>query len=129
MRTLPQQSWMIAAAVTLSLSLPAAADGPATRPATTQQQDLESLIAALSSDNGAARQHAQDRLVELGLGSRDVESRLTRLARESRDEEAVARAQAALRIIAEQRLVGPALVTLHLRGAEPRDAFAQLSAQ
>src|SRR5947209_669446 len=94
---------------TLLLAAPvlAASTQPSSRPST---QPIESLLAQLSSDNAAQRQHAQDQLVQLGVLAQPA---LERLVQQSTDEEALARARAALRLINENRLTGPTLVTLH----------------
>jgi hypothetical protein len=105
----------------IALATPAAPPPPATQP------DVESLIIQLAADRRPDRQRAQDRLVELGLGSPEVEARLRRLLRETRDEEAASRAQAALRLIAEGKAAGATAITLHLKEASGGDAFAALA--
>jgi hypothetical protein len=98
-------------------------------PATTQpaNAEVESLIAQLSSDRGPDRQRAQDRLVDLGMSRPEVEARVRQLLRDPPNEEAGARAQAALRLITENRVVGPTPVTMHLKNVDPGAAFAALS--
>ena len=107
----------------------AAIGQPATAPAVPTSAQVESWLAQLSSDDGPQRQHAQDRLVESGARSPDIEPRLRKLLRETQDEEAAARARSALRLIAENRLTGPTTIALRLDQAEASEAFAQLSRQ
>jgi hypothetical protein len=109
--------------LTLLLTFPLPAAPPTTQPT----PDIESLIAQLTADRRPDRQRAQDRLVELGSASPDVESRLRRLLRETRDDEAASRAQAALRLIAENKAAGPTAITLHLKDADAKTAFTALA--
>ena len=102
---------------------------PATAPAVPASVQIDSWLAQLSSDDGPQRQRAQDRLVEWGARSADIEPRLRKLLRETQDEEAAARARSALRLIAENRLTGPTPIALHLEKVEASDAFQQLSRQ
>jgi hypothetical protein len=109
--------------LTLLLALTTTAAPPTTQPG----PDIESLITQLSADRRPDRQRAQDRLVDLGSASPEIESRLRRLLRETHDDEAASRAQAALRLIAENKAAGPTAITLHLKDADAKTAFTTLS--
>ena len=101
---------------------------PATAPVPTPvTAEIESLVAKFSSDIGAERQRAQDRLVELGLQFDPVIPRLQELVRQTHDEEAAARALAALSLIAEERHLGPTRITLHLHDCPAPEAFHELA--
>jgi hypothetical protein len=108
-------------ALLLVLAAALRAQAPATQPA-----DVEALITQLSDDQWRVRQQAQDRLVQLGL---DVVSRLQRLVKESPDEEARTRAEAALRQIEENDRSGPTLITLHVKDMPVRAAVAEVARQ
>src|SRR5262245_41892734 len=94
---------------------------PTTAPAT-----IESLVADLSSTSWQTRQAAEDSLAARGPA---VVARLQRVIKESDNEEARQRAQAALDRIADQQQVGPSLITLHVSDASARDVFADVAKQ
>src|SRR5256885_14609848 len=99
-------------------------------PATTQpaiaDPRIEKFIGELSADDWQTRQKAQDALVQYGL---DIRPRLSGVLRETRDEEARARVEAALRQIEENRITGASLITLHMKGAKPSEVFAEIFRQ
>lgn len=88
--------------------------------------EVEALVAKLASDAWKERQAAQDRLIAFGP---DVAPRLQKLARESKDQEVITRAQGALRLIDENRLLGPTLVTIHVKDAPAQQVFKELARQ
>ena len=100
---------------------------PATKPTAATPKptaaDVPALIEQLGSDAWAARQAAHERLVALGAAA---EEQLRRAARESADAEVRTRCDTVLAQIAEGRLIGPTLVTMHLANVSPRLAFEEL---
>jgi hypothetical protein len=98
---------------------------PTTQPSPLNPQ-IEQFIRDLSAETWQTRQKAQDALVQYGL---DIRPRLNALLRETRDEEVRTRVEAALRHIEENRSTGASLITLHMKGASPREIFAELSRQ
>lgn len=124
-------SWcrLVAAGAGIALSawgLAADSKTDVPRPSTQSAQKIETAIAALSSDKWKDRQTAQDLLISFG---EDVVPRLRLLADNDGDEEVRTRAGAALRQIEENGLVGPSLITLHVKDAKPQEVFAQIGKQ
>jgi len=111
------------AQTTRPTTLPATA--PATQPAIPDAR-IEGFIRELSADDWQTRQKAQDALVQYGL---DIRPRLSIVLRETRDEEARTRIEAALRQIEENRTTGASLITLHMKAAKPGQVFAEISRQ
>src|SRR5215212_6317294 len=102
---------------------------PATLPTTRPLADearIEQLIRELSADAWQTRQKAQDALVQYGL---DIRPRLSTVLRDTKDEEARTRVEAALRQIEENRTTGASLITLHMKNAKPAEVFAEISRQ
>jgi hypothetical protein len=102
---------------------------PATRPTTlspVNQKRIEQLISELAADTWQTRQKAQDSLVQYGI---DVRPRLDVVLRQTKDEEVRTRVEAALRQIEENRTTGASLITLQMKGAAPREIFAEISRQ
>src|ERR1051325_6384190 len=87
---------------------------------------IEGFIRQLSADDWQTRQKAQDALVQYGM---DIRPRLAAVLHETKDEEARARVEAALRQIEENRTSGASLITLHMKGAKPGEIFAEISRQ
>ncbi|MGB7161177.1 MAG: hypothetical protein WBD40_24160, partial [Tepidisphaeraceae bacterium] len=102
------------------------ASSATTQPAADVEAEIDALLVQLASEEWPARKAAQERLVALA-GS--AEPRLQRAARESGDAEVRTRCDAALQQIAEGRLIGPSLITLHLANVTPRVAFEELGKQ
>lgn len=118
MATLRGSRWVL----TILSVLAAGAAPPATRPSS----DVDTLLRQLAGDDWSLRQKAQQKLVALGP---DAEPALRKWIAQSHDQESVARAEAALRLIAEGRLVGPTPVTLHLHQVDPAGALEELGRQ
>jgi hypothetical protein len=97
-----------------------------TAPSTQPDGRVESLVAQLGDQQWAVRQAAQDQLVATGPS---VVARLRAVASQTRNDEIRQRAEAAIAEINENLLTGPSLITLHLKDASVRDAFAELSRQ
>jgi len=116
-------AWAFACAGAAAQTRPAAP--PATLPAETAARVRE-LVAKLAADDWQTRQEAQERLVRMGAVIRDE---LRAVLAQTADEESRTRIEAALRQIEDNRLTGTSMITLRLRGASPREAFAQLSRQ
>ncbi|MCY2951878.1 MAG: hypothetical protein NTU53_07855 [Planctomycetota bacterium] len=93
---------------------------------TRPSEEAERLIGELSSDSWQVRQKAQEGLVQLGP---EVGVRLRAVLRGTNDEEVRARVEAVLRQLEEMASTGASLVTLHMRGASPREVFAEISKQ
>src|SRR5687768_4934594 len=106
--------------VALVLAAPVAAAG-ADEPA----DEAERLVTELSAEDGAQRDRAQARLIELGEPALPV---LNRLLAEGGDPEAQARAEDAIKQIQAANPNTPTLVTVHLTGT-PQEAFAELGRQ
>ncbi|HXE54438.1 MAG TPA: HEAT repeat domain-containing protein [Tepidisphaeraceae bacterium] len=103
------------------------AAGPATRPATRPAfPDPEPLLHELSSSDWHERRKAQDLLVRLG---EEATAYIEDLIRRAPDEEARRNAQAALARIAENRILGPSYITLHVSNTPPAQVFAEISRQ
>jgi len=64
--------------------------------------------------------------VQYGL---DIRPRLSAVLKETKDEEARTRVEAALRQIEEDRTTGASLITLHMKKAKPAEVFAEISRQ
>src|SRR5688572_19514275 len=99
---------------------------PSTQPAAAVAEEVRELLEALSSDDWQARKRAEESLAATGAGA---ETLLREFVTGTEDDEARTRGESALRRIAENRASGPSFVTLHLKDAAPRDAFAELSRQ
>src|SRR6185503_8832094 len=102
---------------------------PATQPTTRPFADearIEQWIRELSADEWQTRQKAQDALVQYGL---DIRPRLNSVLKDTKDEEARTRVEAALRQIEENRTTGASLITLHMKNAKPAEVFAEISRQ
>jgi len=120
----------------LAGSLARGGEAPLSRPATgaaspaSQPADgipeAERLVAGLGSDNAMTRQASQDALIRMGEHGRPL---LARAIAQTKDLEVITRAEAALRQIDEDRVVGSSYITLHLKDAEPRVALAEISRQ
>jgi len=107
----------------LAATLPAAATQPL---ATVTAAELDRLIGQLASDSWRQRQEAEDQLIQYGP---QAAGRLQELTRRSEDEEVRTRAQSALALIEENRLLGPTVITLHVKDASAGAAFTALAAQ
>jgi hypothetical protein len=80
----------------------------------------------LGDDSWQLRQKAQDQLVRLGP---DIRDRLAQALKQTTDEEVRTRIEAIIRQIDESRATGTSFITLHLKKASPKDAFAELAKQ
>ena len=118
--------WATACAGAAALPQSTSATQPATASSQASEPNLDTLIAQLSNNSWKQRQAAQDLLVQLGAESVD---RLSAVVRDSTDQEAVARAQAALRMIAENRLLGASMITLNVENAPAEKVFQELARQ
>jgi hypothetical protein len=104
-------------------------------PSVTQAQDASSkspvptpdeILRQLNASNWRQRQETVRQLVELGPGAQPV---LRELVRRDLDLEARKNIELALAQIEESRLMGPSLITLHVKDASPAEVFANLSRQ
>jgi len=113
-----------AIAAPLSLSNPVfGADQAATRPV---QARIEQLISQFSDDAWAIRQQAHDEVISFGP---DAVPCLESALKAFRDEEVRSRAEAALRIIAENKLAGPSLITMRFKEATAKEVFDEVARQ
>jgi len=87
---------------------------------------IEGLIRELSADDWQTRQKAQDALVQYGL---DIRPRLSIVLRETHDEEARTRIEAALRQIEENRTTGASLDHASHESRKPSEVFAESHAR
>lgn len=88
--------------------------------------DTELLLSRLSSGDWHERRKAQEQLVALGEAGKPF---IEELVRRAQGEEARKNAQAALVLIDQNKLLGPSYITLHVKGAAPKEVFAELSRQ
>lgn len=88
--------------------------------------ELEPLIEKLADPDWKVRSAAQDAIVAFGD---DAVPRLQQLQSTSPDAEVRIAAENMLARIAESRLTGATLITLHLKDVEPNQAFEALEAQ
>ena len=110
----------------LSSTSPATMPTSTTATATLDEAKLEVLISRLNADDWRAREAATKELVALGP---DASPRLNQLIAETKDEEVRTRAAAATQQIGEAAFIGPSVVTLHLKDASAKQAFAELAKQ
>lgn len=107
------------------------AASPATQPAAAPATapvfpDPDLLLTRLSSGDWHERRKAQEELVALGEAGKPF---IEDLIRRAPGEEARKNAQAALVLIDQNKLLGPSYITLHVKGAAPKEVFAELSRQ
>jgi hypothetical protein len=111
---------------------------PATQPSTTRPTvattrpalplpSADSFLPRLGSDVWQKRQHAEEELVRMGEDARPLIKEL--LARPLADAETRTRLESALSQINENRAAGPSFITMHLKDANPKTVFAELSRQ
>jgi hypothetical protein len=112
----------LASAVVLS-ALAGAAETPATQPAIPTPDEI---LHQLNTGQWRQRQETIRRLVELGAEAQPV---LHELTRRNLDFEARKNIELAITRIEESRLMGPSLITLHVKDALPADVFASLAKQ
>lgn len=106
---------------------PVADTGPSTQPGTALPlPDADAIIARLSSTDWRERRDAKEVLVRLGEEGKPF---IQDLVRRAPTEEAKHQAQAALARIEENRVLGPSLVTLHVKNAGPAEVFEQIAKQ
>lgn len=111
------------AAVLISLGTLAAE--PTTQPAELDK-NVQAALDQLASDDAAARQAAQDALVQIG---RPALEPLRQLIVATRDVEQRTGAQAAIVRIEEQASIGATMITMRLENATPAQIVAELSKQ
>jgi len=121
----------------LSLLGPTCLAAPTTGPATQTAgaaapessisvEQKRQLLAALSSDQWSVREAATRRIIAMGEGARPLIAELLKM---TDDAEAKARLKLALEQIGEARISGPSLISIHMKGASPREAFAAVARQ
>lgn len=86
----------------------------------------DEILRELNAGDWRQRQETVRRLVELGPDAQPV---LRELARRNLDFEARKNIELTLARIEEWRLMGPSLITLHVKNASPGEVFASLSGQ
>ena len=108
--------------------LPVPATQPAAIAASTRptRAQIDALLRQLGDDHWKLRQEAQDKLVRLG---EDVIVDLQKLQQETTEEEVRTRAEAALREIRANIEDGPTQITLHVKDADLRKVFEDISKQ
>jgi len=100
-----------------------AAPGPATAPAV---PSADEFLKQLSTDDWRQRRQTLRQLVELGP---EAEPLLRDLLSRDLDHEARKNVELAAEQIRENRLLGPTLVTLHVKDSPPGPVFAELARQ
>lgn len=100
--------------------------GSTSSPATDPAGDLESLVAALSSDSWQERQDASDALVRRGD---EAMERLELLLKNTADPEVKSLAETAIAQIRENRRLGQSIITIRSESITPRELFRQLGEQ
>lgn len=104
-----------------------AASEPTTQPALTQPSpQVQAAVDDLINDDFGIRQAAQQKLVEMG---QSIEPQLRALLNDDLSDEVRSRINGALRQIEENRILGPAIITLHYHDAPLEDILADFSAQ
>lgn len=121
----------LAASVALSaLALcfvPVASGEPASTPATQPAiPTADQVLQELSATNWRERDQTIRRLVELGPAAQPI---LRELKSRNLDFEARKDVDLAITRIEESRLLGPSLITLHMKDASPGEVFSSLSRQ
>ncbi len=115
-----------AATATQPTTAPTAAISPPASQPSANARQIEEFIAQLGDESWTVRQKAQDQLVSYG---EEAWPRLQETLKGTGDEEVRARAEAAVRVIEENRMAGPSLITLHFKEASPKDIFDSLARQ
>ena len=106
---------------------PLPATAPATQPAATQPASaVQAAVDDLTNDDFDIRQAAQQKLVEMGQA---IEPQLRQLLTRDLSDEVRARVNGALRQIEENRLLGPAVITLHYQDAPLQQVLDDFSQQ
>ena len=108
------------------------AAAPTTRPATqavvvTTRPSAESFLPRLASDVWQDRQHAADELVRMGEDARPIIKEL--LSRPIADIDVRTRLETVRSLIDDNRILGPSYITIHLKDADPKVVFEELSRQ
>ena len=113
----------------LALPLVASAAAPSTTQSTTEptiDPATASLVKQLGADDWRQRESAQKQLVAMG---QDATPALEQAVKDAPDDETRSRASAALEQIAQNRLIGASVITLHLKDVSPQAIFEAISAQ
>lgn len=113
----------------IASAVPAAARGAAGEPVAPAQPaalTADEVLRQLSTGDWRQRQETLRRLVELGPEAEPV---LRELAGRDLDHEARKNIELAARRIAEDRLLGPSLITIHAADARPGEVFASIATQ
>lgn len=122
--------WALASVVlsVLALCFVRIASGePASAPATQAAiPTADQVLQQLSAANWRQREQTIRRLVELGPDAQPI---LRELTRRNLDFEARKNIELAVTRIEEARLMGPSLITLHVKDATPGEVFASLTRQ
>ncbi|HZN69309.1 MAG TPA: hypothetical protein VFB66_28805 [Tepidisphaeraceae bacterium] len=125
MRSPAVDLFLIAACLSLATSAPARAQGDDdVKQAEVRRQRIDALANQLSHDDWRQRDRAQDELVKFGESAR---IRLQPMLEKTRDPDLAARIEGILKLIEENRLVGPTPVSLKLKDATAAESFEALS--
>jgi hypothetical protein len=115
------------APTTLPTTQAAATTLPTTQAVATTLPSADSFLPRLASDVWQQRQHAVDDLVRMGEEARPLIKEL--LERPIADVDVRTRLETARSLIDENRIVGPSYITMHLKDADPKLVFQELSRQ
>jgi hypothetical protein len=103
------------------------ATAPATQPAATQPSvAVQAVVDELTNDSFDVRQAAQQKLVDMGPA---IEPQLRALLGGDLSDEVRARINGAMRQIEENRILGPATITLHYQDAPLQDVLDDFARQ
>ena len=100
-------------------------DPPASQPARSAAS-VDRWAAGLCAADWRLRRRAMDELIQLGD---DAGPRIQDLLQRDLDREGLKNLQVVRRQIEDNRILGPSLITLHLKDATPRQVVAELSRQ
>jgi hypothetical protein len=107
------------------LGVAAIPQGPETHPAV-RLGDPDQILEQLASPDWRVRRRAQEQLVR---GGEDAKPFIHELIERAKTDEARKNAEAALAQIADNRLLGPSYITLHVKDAPASQVMAEISRQ
>jgi hypothetical protein len=126
-RMLPTFASALVATILAAVAPPAiAADPPAQTGADSVISSPEKLLVSLSNPDWRARRDAIHQLIQLGGAGEEA---VRDLLRQNLDHEQRKNVGLALQLIQDNRLFGPSLITVHVKGASASDVFNSMGRQ